>query len=66
MTIERMDNVGIVVHDLDVARDFFTALGMELEGEADVEARGWTRPWASRTSESASPCATRTGAAGSS
>ena len=30
MTIQRMDNVAIVVDDLDAAVAFFTALGMEL------------------------------------
>ncbi|QSB13270.1 VOC family protein [Natronosporangium hydrolyticum] len=37
MTIQRMDNVGIVVADLRAAIAFFTELGMELEGEALVE-----------------------------
>ncbi|GAA0952931.1 VOC family protein [Actinocorallia libanotica] len=37
MTIQRMDNIGIVVDDLDAAIAFFTALGMELEGRALVE-----------------------------
>ncbi|MFE3069955.1 VOC family protein [Streptomyces sp. NPDC059247] len=37
MTIQRMDNVGIVVDDLDAAVAFFTALGMELEGRMPVE-----------------------------
>ncbi len=37
MTIERMDNVGIVVEDLDAAIAFFTELGMELEGRAQIE-----------------------------
>jgi catechol 2,3-dioxygenase-like lactoylglutathione lyase family enzyme len=37
MTIQRMDNVGIVVDDLDAAVAFFTALGMELEGRASIE-----------------------------
>jgi hypothetical protein len=32
MTIQRMDNVGIVVGDLDAAVAFFTELGMELAG----------------------------------
>ncbi|MFI6152902.1 VOC family protein [Kitasatospora sp. NPDC051170] len=39
MTIQRMDNVGIVVDDLDAAIAFFTELGMELEGRMPVEAR---------------------------
>jgi catechol 2,3-dioxygenase-like lactoylglutathione lyase family enzyme len=37
MTIQRMDNVLIVVDDLEAARAFFVALGMELEGETTVE-----------------------------
>jgi len=37
MTLQRMDNVGIVVDDLDAAVAFFTALGMELEGRTPVE-----------------------------
>jgi len=37
MTIQRMDNVGIVVDDLDAAVAFFTELGMELEGRAQNE-----------------------------
>lgn len=44
MTIERMDNVGIVVDDLQAAVEFFEELGMELEGEAQIEG-----PWADRT-----------------
>jgi catechol 2,3-dioxygenase-like lactoylglutathione lyase family enzyme len=37
MTIQRMDNVLIVVDDLEVAKKFFLELGLELEGEAQVE-----------------------------
>jgi catechol 2,3-dioxygenase-like lactoylglutathione lyase family enzyme len=37
MTIQRMDNVAIVVDDLDAAVAFFTALGMELEGKGQIE-----------------------------
>jgi len=37
MTIQRMDNVGIVVEDLDAAVDFFTELGLQLEGRAMIE-----------------------------
>ncbi len=37
MTIQRIDNVAIVVDDLDAAVAFFTELGMELEGEAQIE-----------------------------
>lgn len=37
MGIQRMDNVAIVVKDLDGAVDFFTELGMELEGHTPIE-----------------------------
>jgi catechol 2,3-dioxygenase-like lactoylglutathione lyase family enzyme len=37
MTIQRMDNVLIVVDDLEAAKAFFAELGMELEGETTVE-----------------------------
>lgn len=37
MAIQRMDNVGIVVEDMDAAIAFFVELGMELEGRAEVE-----------------------------
>ena len=37
MTVQRMDNVGIVVEDLDAAIEFFTELGLELEGRAPIE-----------------------------
>jgi catechol 2,3-dioxygenase-like lactoylglutathione lyase family enzyme len=40
MTLQRMDNVLIVVDDLDAAKAFFAELGMELEGEATNEG-GW-------------------------
>lgn len=43
MTVERMDNVGIVVQDLDAAIGFFTELGLALEGRAMVEGE-----WAGR------------------
>lgn len=43
MTVKRMDNVGIVVEDLDAAVDFFTELGLELEGRAPIEGE-----WAGR------------------
>jgi catechol 2,3-dioxygenase-like lactoylglutathione lyase family enzyme len=41
MTIQRLDNVLIVVDDLEAAKAFFVELGMELEGETVVEG-----PWA--------------------
>jgi len=43
MAIQRMDNVLIVVEDLEAARAFFAELGMELEGETQVEG-----PWVDR------------------
>ena len=47
MSLQRMDNVLIVVDDLEAAKAFFVALGMELEGEMPVEGR-WVGPrrWA--------------------
>ena len=37
MTVKRMDNVGIVVEDIDAAIEFFTELGLQLEGRAPIE-----------------------------
>ena len=37
MTVKRMDNVGIVVEDIDAAIEFFTELGLELEGRAPIQ-----------------------------
>jgi catechol 2,3-dioxygenase-like lactoylglutathione lyase family enzyme len=37
MTVKRMDNVGIVVEDLDAAIEFFSELGLILEGRAPIE-----------------------------
>lgn len=37
MSLKRMDNVGIVVEDLNAAIEFFTELGLELEGRAPIE-----------------------------
>ncbi|MFE5672597.1 VOC family protein [Agromyces sp. NPDC056523] len=37
MSIQRMDNVAIVVDDLDAAIAFFTELGMEPEERAHIE-----------------------------
>ncbi|MFJ7146975.1 VOC family protein [Streptomyces sp. NPDC100445] len=37
MALQRMDNVGIVVEDLDTAVAFFTELGLEVEGTARIE-----------------------------
>jgi catechol 2,3-dioxygenase-like lactoylglutathione lyase family enzyme len=41
MALQRMDNVLIVVEDLEATKAFFVELGMELEGETQVEG-----PWA--------------------
>ena len=41
MALQRMDNILIVVEDLEAAKAFFGELGMELEGETQVEG-----PWA--------------------
>ncbi|MEP7241010.1 MAG: VOC family protein [Devosia sp.] len=43
MAVQRMDNMGIVVEDLDVTIDFFRELGLELEGRATIEGE-----WAGR------------------
>ena len=43
VTVQRMDNVGIVVESLDAAISFFAELGLELEGRATVEGE-----WAGR------------------
>jgi catechol 2,3-dioxygenase-like lactoylglutathione lyase family enzyme len=43
MAIQRMDNVGIVVEDLDAAVAFFTELGLALEGRMRVDGE-----WAGR------------------
>lgn len=37
MRIDRLEHVAIVVNDLDAAKAFFVDLGLEVEGEADVE-----------------------------
>lgn len=44
MALRRMDNTGIVFEDLDAAVDFFTELGMEVEGRMQVEG-----PWVDQT-----------------
>jgi catechol 2,3-dioxygenase-like lactoylglutathione lyase family enzyme len=43
MTLQRMDNVLIVVEDLEAATAFFAELGMELDGQTTVEG-----PWAGK------------------
>ena len=37
MGVKRLDNVAVVVDDLDGAIAFFTELGLELEGRAEIE-----------------------------
>ena len=39
MTLQRMDNVLIVVDDLEAVKAFFLELGMELEGQTPMEGR---------------------------
>jgi catechol 2,3-dioxygenase-like lactoylglutathione lyase family enzyme len=51
MTVERMDNVGVVVEDLEAAIAFFVELGLELEGETTVEGP-WIR-WSASTASGA-------------
>lgn len=43
MTVKRMDNIGIVVEDIDAAVEFFTELGLILEGRMPIEGE-----WAGR------------------
>ena len=43
MPLKRMDNVGIAVEDLDGAIDFFSELGLELQGRATIDGE-----WAGR------------------
>ena len=43
MALQRMDNVGIVVDDLSATIEFFSELGLELEGQAMTEGE-----WAGR------------------
>ena len=44
MAIRRMDNILLVVDDLERMKAFLTELGMELEGQMDVDG-----PWVDRT-----------------
>ena len=43
-TLQRLDNIAIVVDDLAAAKEFFTELDMELEGEATLEGSLVDRP----------------------
>jgi catechol 2,3-dioxygenase-like lactoylglutathione lyase family enzyme len=43
MAVQRMDNMGIVVEDLNATIDFFRELGLELEGRGTIEGE-----WAGR------------------
>jgi catechol 2,3-dioxygenase-like lactoylglutathione lyase family enzyme len=49
MTLERMDNMGIVVESLDAVIPFFVELGMKLQGRAMIEGE-----WAGRVTGLAS------------
>ncbi|MDX6470360.1 MAG: hypothetical protein QOF75_2163 [Gaiellaceae bacterium] len=51
MTVQRMDNVGIVVDDLPATIAFFRELGLELEGQATVEGE-----WAGRVTGLGDQC----------
>lgn len=51
MALKRMDNVGIVVEDLERTIDFFSELGLELEGRATVEGE-----WAGRVTGLGDQC----------
>ena len=55
MTIKRLDHVTVVVDDLAAAIDFFTTLGMTLEGQARVKDPWWTACAGSRASGPTSP-----------
>jgi catechol 2,3-dioxygenase-like lactoylglutathione lyase family enzyme len=39
VTVKRMDHVGVVVDDMEAAKAFFAALGLEVEGQGEVEGR---------------------------
>ena len=43
MAVKRMDTMGIVVEDLDAVVEFFTELGLKLEGKGEIEGE-----WAGR------------------
>jgi catechol 2,3-dioxygenase-like lactoylglutathione lyase family enzyme len=49
-----MHHVSVVVDDLEAAKAFFVELGMELEGEAPIEGRGWIASTISTASGSTS------------
>jgi catechol 2,3-dioxygenase-like lactoylglutathione lyase family enzyme len=51
MSVQRMDNVGIVVEDLPATIAFFRELGLELEGRATVEGE-----WAGRVTGLGDQC----------
>jgi catechol 2,3-dioxygenase-like lactoylglutathione lyase family enzyme len=55
MRVKRMDNVGVVVEDIDAAIEFFTELGLELEGRAPLKEPGQTASPDCATCASRSP-----------
>jgi hypothetical protein len=56
MTIQRLENVGIVVEDLAAATTFFVELGLKVLGEGRSRATGGTVWWGSRASAWTSRC----------
>jgi catechol 2,3-dioxygenase-like lactoylglutathione lyase family enzyme len=55
MTIQRLENVGIVVADLAAATTFFVELGLKLLGESRSRAVGWTVWWGSHPAHPRQP-----------
>ena len=51
MAVQRMDNMGIVVEDLEATMAFFRVLGLELEGTAMIEGE-----WAGRVTGLGNQC----------
>jgi catechol 2,3-dioxygenase-like lactoylglutathione lyase family enzyme len=43
MVLPRLEHVGVVVGDLEAAKAFFAELGLEVEGEGEVEGRAVDR-----------------------
>jgi catechol 2,3-dioxygenase-like lactoylglutathione lyase family enzyme len=56
MTIQRLENVGIVVDDLAAATTFFVELGLKVLVRGRLRAVGWTVWWGSRASAWTSRC----------
>jgi hypothetical protein len=56
MTIQRLENVGIVADDLAAVTTFFVELGLELQAKGRSKTIGWTAWWGSRASGRTSRC----------